>query len=148
MTLKVVSRLWNRFQTSGTVTRIPDQGRSRATTTTQVRYLTLSARRHRQTAATEFSRDLIASSGNRISRQTVYRRLGETALYSRHSVVCALSGNRTREPVYRGAEQTILGYTKNERVLFSVINRDSARKFFLDEFSSRENLGPTIIPPT
>ncbi|GFV04351.1 hypothetical protein TNCV_919721 [Trichonephila clavipes] len=41
---KVVSRLWNPFQTSGTVTRRVDQGRHRATKSAQDHYMALSAR--------------------------------------------------------------------------------------------------------
>ncbi|KAF8781683.1 hypothetical protein HNY73_012057 [Argiope bruennichi] len=48
---KVVSRLWNQFQTNGTVTRKAGQGYHRATTPAQDRYLALRARRHRLTTA-------------------------------------------------------------------------------------------------
>ncbi|GFT27030.1 hypothetical protein TNCV_4675571 [Trichonephila clavipes] len=86
--LKVVSRLWNQFQTSGTVTRKVIQGCRRASTFAHDRYLALSARQHRWTTAAQFNRDLFAVTGRRISRKTVYSRLAETVLHARRLVLC------------------------------------------------------------
>ncbi|GFX97442.1 HTH_Tnp_Tc3_2 domain-containing protein [Trichonephila clavipes] len=77
---KVVSRLWNQFQTSGIATRKICHGRTRTMTSAQDRYLALSARRHRWTTVPQLARDLSAVSGRIISRQTVYSRLTEVAL--------------------------------------------------------------------
>lgn len=140
---KVVSRLWNQFPTSGTVTRKPGQGRPRATTPAQDRYLALSARRHRQTTATELSRDLAAASGKRISRQTVYRRLAERALYARRPVVCLpLSASHRRARL--SWSRTHHSWTHQEwgRVLFTDESRfstqsDSRRVFIWRERGAR-----------
>ncbi|GFU87699.1 hypothetical protein TNCV_3569311 [Trichonephila clavipes] len=43
----VVARLWNRFQETGNVRRLPGAGRPRATTSTDYRYIQLTARRNR-----------------------------------------------------------------------------------------------------
>ncbi|GFT41531.1 hypothetical protein TNCV_3942791 [Trichonephila clavipes] len=42
----VVARLWNRFQETGNVRRRPGAGRPRATTSTDDRYIQLTARRN------------------------------------------------------------------------------------------------------
>ncbi|GFV95956.1 hypothetical protein TNCV_2096251 [Trichonephila clavipes] len=55
---KVVSRLWNQIQTSGTVTRKVSQVRHGASTSAQDRYLDLSPRRHRWTTALQLDCDL------------------------------------------------------------------------------------------
>ncbi|GFX29090.1 uncharacterized protein TNCV_2072411 [Trichonephila clavipes] len=43
----VVARLWNQFQETGNVRRRPGAGRPRATTSTDGRYIQLTARRNR-----------------------------------------------------------------------------------------------------
>ncbi len=43
----VVHRLWNQFQTEGTISRIPGQGRPRVTTPLDDRYLALLATRRK-----------------------------------------------------------------------------------------------------
>ncbi|GFY27915.1 HTH_Tnp_Tc3_2 domain-containing protein [Trichonephila clavipes] len=42
----VISRIWNRFLETGSAGRRPGQGRRRATTPNEDRYLVLTARRH------------------------------------------------------------------------------------------------------
>ncbi|GFU61006.1 HTH_Tnp_Tc3_2 domain-containing protein [Trichonephila clavipes] len=49
----VVARLWNRFQGTGNVRRRPVAGRVRATTSTDDRYIQLTARRNRTENATQ-----------------------------------------------------------------------------------------------
>ncbi|GFS91447.1 HTH_Tnp_Tc3_2 domain-containing protein [Trichonephila clavipes] len=48
----VVARLWNRFQETGNVRRRPGAGRPRSTTSTDDRYIQLTARRNRTENAT------------------------------------------------------------------------------------------------
>ncbi|GFU85509.1 HTH_Tnp_Tc3_2 domain-containing protein [Trichonephila clavipes] len=48
----VISRIWNRFLETGSAGRRPRQGRRRATTPNEDRYLVLTARRHRNMNAT------------------------------------------------------------------------------------------------
>lgn len=84
----VISRLWQRFQRTGDVTRRPVSGRPRVTTPRQDRYLVISARRQRGSTATSLGSALTVATGIRISRQTVYRRLNHAGLYARRPAVC------------------------------------------------------------
>ncbi|GFW02870.1 transposable element Tcb2 transposase [Trichonephila clavipes] len=84
----VISRLWQRFQRTGDVTRQPVSGRPRVTTPRQDRYLVISARRQRGSTARALGSALTVATGIRISRQTVYRRLNHSGLYARRPAVC------------------------------------------------------------
>ncbi|GFT43493.1 HTH_Tnp_Tc3_2 domain-containing protein [Trichonephila clavipes] len=55
----VVARLWNRFQETGNVRRRPGAGRPRTTTSTDDRYIQLTARRNRTENATQLQRQLL-----------------------------------------------------------------------------------------
>ncbi|GFW88441.1 hypothetical protein TNCV_3552111 [Trichonephila clavipes] len=68
---KVVSRLWNQFQTSGIVTKKVGQCRHRASASAMDRYSAGSARRHGRAMALQLARDLAAAYGRRISRQSI-----------------------------------------------------------------------------
>ncbi|GFX48621.1 transposable element Tcb2 transposase [Trichonephila clavipes] len=85
---RVVARLWNRFQETGNVRRRPGAGRPRATTSTDDRYIQLTARRNRTENATQLQRQLLLATGRRVSSQTVRNRLHEGGLYARRSMVC------------------------------------------------------------
>ncbi|PRD34092.1 UNVERIFIED_CONTAM: Transposable element Tcb2 transposase [Trichonephila clavipes] len=80
----VISRLWQRFQRTGHVTRQPVSGRPRVTTPRQDQYLEIRARRQRGSTARALGSAL---TGIRISRQTVYRRLNHAGLYARRPAV-------------------------------------------------------------
>ncbi|GFV82000.1 HTH_Tnp_Tc3_2 domain-containing protein [Trichonephila clavipes] len=84
----VVARLWNRFQETGNVRRLPGTGRPRATTSTDDRYIQLTARRNRTENATHLQRQLLLATGRRVSSQTVRNRLHEGGLYARRPMVC------------------------------------------------------------
>ncbi|GFX06687.1 transposable element Tc1 transposase [Trichonephila clavipes] len=84
----VVARLWNRFQETGNVRRRPGAGRPRATTSTDGRYIQLTARRNRTENATQLQRQLLLATGRRVSSQTVRNRLHEGGLYARRPMVC------------------------------------------------------------
>ncbi|GFW79364.1 hypothetical protein TNCV_2477711 [Trichonephila clavipes] len=75
---KVISFLWNQFQTRGTITRKVNKGHYKASTFAKDRYLALISQQHRKTTVPHPA----AVSGRRISRQTVYSRLSETSLYA------------------------------------------------------------------
>ncbi|GFX10426.1 HTH_Tnp_Tc3_2 domain-containing protein [Trichonephila clavipes] len=62
----VVARLWNRFLETGNLT----------------------ARRNRTENATQLQRQLLLTTGRRVSSQTVRNRLHEGGLYARRSMVC------------------------------------------------------------
>ncbi|GFU07471.1 transposable element Tcb2 transposase [Trichonephila clavipes] len=84
----VVARLWNLFQETGNVRRRPGAGRPRATTSTDDRYIQLTARRNRTENATQLQRQLLLATGQRVSSQTVRNWLHEGELYARRTMVC------------------------------------------------------------
>ncbi|GFW06215.1 transposable element Tcb1 transposase [Trichonephila clavipes] len=75
----VISRLWQRFQDDGKVSRCYSTGRPRVT-----------AKRNRRSTASDLSRQLSSATGTTVSRQTRYRRLGLIGLYARRPVRCVL----------------------------------------------------------
>ncbi|GFU60859.1 HTH_Tnp_Tc3_2 domain-containing protein [Trichonephila clavipes] len=74
----VISRLWQRFQDDGSVSRCHSTGRPR--------YFEVTAKRNRQNTASDLSRLLSSATGTTVSRQTVYRRLEHIRLYARRPV--------------------------------------------------------------
>ncbi|GFX44541.1 transposable element Tcb1 transposase [Trichonephila clavipes] len=84
----VISRLWQRFQDDGNVSRCYSTGRLRVITPNEDRYLAVTAKRNRRSAATDLSRQLSSATGTTFSRQTVYRCLGHSGLYARRPVRC------------------------------------------------------------
>ncbi|GFU55309.1 transposable element Tcb2 transposase [Trichonephila clavipes] len=83
-----ISRLWQRFQRTGDVTRQPVSAQPRVTTPRQDRYLAISARRQRGSTARAQGSALTVATEIRISRQIVYRRLNHAGLYARRPAVC------------------------------------------------------------
>ncbi|GFV81478.1 transposable element Tcb2 transposase [Trichonephila clavipes] len=84
----VISRLWQRFQNDGNVSRCYSTGHSRVTTPNEYRYLAVAAKRNRRNTASGLSRQISSATGTTVSRQTVYRRLGNIDLYARRPVRC------------------------------------------------------------
>ncbi|GFW99077.1 transposable element Tcb1 transposase [Trichonephila clavipes] len=86
----VISRLWQRFQDDGNVSRCYSTGHPRVTTPNEDRYiyLAVTAKRNRRSTASDLPRQLSSATGTTISRQTVYRRLGHLGLYARRPVRC------------------------------------------------------------
>ncbi|GFV24123.1 transposable element Tcb1 transposase [Trichonephila clavipes] len=84
----VVARLWNRFQETGNVRHRPGAGQPRAPTSTDDRYIQLTARRNRTENAKQLQRQLLLATGRRVSSQTVRNRLHEGGLYARRPMVC------------------------------------------------------------
>ncbi|GFT90787.1 transposable element Tcb2 transposase [Trichonephila clavipes] len=86
----VLSRLWQRFQNDGNVSRCYSTGRPRVTTPKEDRYiyLAVTAKRNRRSTASDLSRQLSSATCTTVSRQTVYRRLGHIGLYARRPVRC------------------------------------------------------------
>ncbi|GFX37333.1 HTH_Tnp_Tc3_2 domain-containing protein [Trichonephila clavipes] len=84
----VISRLWQRFQDDGNVSRCYSTGRPRVTTPNEDRYLVVTAKRKRRSTASDLFRQLSSATGTTVSRQTVYRRLGPIGLYARRPVRC------------------------------------------------------------
>ncbi|GFU81116.1 transposable element Tcb1 transposase [Trichonephila clavipes] len=86
----VVSRLWQRFQDDGNVSRCYSKGRPRVTTPNEDRYiyLAVTAKRNRRSTVSDLSRKLSSATGTTVSRETMYRRLGNIGLYARRPVRC------------------------------------------------------------
>ncbi|GFX64283.1 transposable element Tcb2 transposase [Trichonephila clavipes] len=84
----IVSRLWRKFQTTGTAIRGFSSGRPRETTPADDRYIVLQARRNRRQTAGEIARHTTQATGRPISRFTVARRLHGGGLFARRPVRC------------------------------------------------------------
>ncbi|GFX73669.1 transposable element Tcb1 transposase [Trichonephila clavipes] len=84
----VISRLWQRFQDDGNVSRCYSTGRPRVTTPNEDRYLAVTAKSNRRSKTSDLSRQLSSATGTTVSRQTVYRRSGHIGLYARRPVRC------------------------------------------------------------
>ncbi|GFU92554.1 transposable element Tcb1 transposase [Trichonephila clavipes] len=84
----VISRLWQRFQDDGNVSRCYSTGHPRVTTPNEDRYFAATAKRNRRKAASDLSRQLSSATGTTVSIQTVYRRLGYIGLCARRRVRC------------------------------------------------------------
>ena len=141
----VISRLWTRFQTTGNVRRRPGQGRPRATTARDDRYLLLTTRRNRRQNATLLQRAFRTATGRTISTQTVRNRLREGGLYARRPMVCVPLTARHRVDRRLWAEEH-RGWGRNEwgNVLFSDESRfsvepDNRRVFIWRECGTRNN---------
>ncbi|GFU72313.1 uncharacterized protein TNCV_1136421 [Trichonephila clavipes] len=59
----VLSRLWQRFQDDGNVSRCYSTGRPRVTTPNEDRYLAVTAKRNRRSTASDLSRQLSSATG-------------------------------------------------------------------------------------
>ncbi|GFU29211.1 mariner Mos1 transposase [Trichonephila clavipes] len=88
--------IWNRFLQTGSASRRPGQGRRRATTPNEDRYLLLTAQRHRNMNATLLQEHLRWATGTMVSTQTVRNRLHVVGLYARRSMVCVRLTSRHR----------------------------------------------------
>ena len=83
----VVSRMWNRFITTGNVRHLHAGGRERSTNEVQDRFLVVQARRHRFDNATTLHRYFQSATGVRISTQTIRNRLHDAGLRSRRPAI-------------------------------------------------------------
>ena len=79
----VVSRMWNRFITTGNVRHLHAGGE----TTQQMRFLVVQARRHRFDNATTLRKDFQNATSVRISTQTIRNRLHDAGLRSRRPAI-------------------------------------------------------------
>ncbi|GFX10112.1 HTH_Tnp_Tc3_2 domain-containing protein [Trichonephila clavipes] len=82
----VISRLWQRFQDDGNVSRCYSTGRPRVTTPNEDRYLAVTAKRNRWSRASDLSCQLSSAISTIVSRHIVYRCLGHIGLYARSGV--------------------------------------------------------------
>ncbi|GFU59604.1 transposable element Tcb2 transposase [Trichonephila clavipes] len=141
----VISRIWNRFLETGSAGRRPGQGRRRATTPNEDRYLVLTARRNRNMNAT-LQQHLRSATGTTVSTQTVRNRLHGVGLHAHRTMVCVRLTSRHRRD-HRGWATEHVNWRKNEwsNVLFSDESRfsvypDNRRIFIWRDRSNRNNL--------
>ncbi|UYV84070.1 hypothetical protein LAZ67_X001061, partial [Cordylochernes scorpioides] len=113
----VVSKIWKQFIETGTIKGKEGSGRKRKTATSEDRYLVVTTKRHREMTAIQLSNELSSATGTRISRQTVYRRLHEGALYARRPMRGSLlvwagnsSSRRTPLHIFSGGTLTAQRY--------------------------------------
>ena len=83
----VVSRMWNRFITTGKVRQLHAGGRERSTNEVQDRFLVVQARRHRFDNATMLRMDFQNATGVPISTQTIRNRLHNAGLRLRRPAI-------------------------------------------------------------
>ncbi|GFX33856.1 transposable element Tcb1 transposase [Trichonephila clavipes] len=84
----VISRLWQRFQDDGNVSRCYSTGHPPSYNANENRYLAVTDKRKRRSTASDLSRQLSSATGTTVPRQTMYRRLGHIGLYARRPVGC------------------------------------------------------------
>ncbi|GFV51794.1 transposable element Tcb2 transposase [Trichonephila clavipes] len=78
----MIYRIWNSFLETGSAGRRPGQGRRRASTPNEDRYLVLTARRHRNMNATLLQQHLRSATGTTVSTLTARNRLHGVGLYA------------------------------------------------------------------
>ncbi|GFV56952.1 transposable element Tc1 transposase [Trichonephila clavipes] len=84
----VISRLWQRLQDGGNLSRCNSTGGPRVTTPNDDRYLAVTAKKNRRSTASDLSHQLSSAPGTTVSSQTVYKRLGHFGLYACRPVRC------------------------------------------------------------
>ncbi|GFW71331.1 transposable element Tcb2 transposase [Trichonephila clavipes] len=67
----VISRLWQRFQDDGNVSRCYSTGHPRVTTPNDDQYLAFTAKRNKRSIASDLSRQLFSATCTTVSRQTM-----------------------------------------------------------------------------
>ena len=83
-----ISRIWNSFLETGNAGRRSRQGRRSATMSNEDRYLTITARRHRNTNTTLLRQHLRLATGSTISTKTVRNQLQAVSLYASRLLIC------------------------------------------------------------
>ncbi|GFV59286.1 transposable element Tcb2 transposase [Trichonephila clavipes] len=110
----VTSGVWNCFLETGSAGRRPGQGRRRATTPNEDRYLVLTAWKHRNMNATLLQQHLRSATGTTVSTQTVRNRLNGVGLYARRSMVCVrLTSRHCRNRNRPSGQQSIVRGSRN-----------------------------------
>ncbi|GFW26658.1 transposable element Tcb2 transposase [Trichonephila clavipes] len=141
----VISRICNRFLETKSAGRRPGQGRRRATTPNEYRYLVLMAPRHRNMNATLLQQHLRSATSTTVSTQNVRNRLHVVGLYHRRPMVCVRLTSRHRRDRREWATEHV-NWRRNKwsNVLFSDESRfsvhpDNRRIFIWRDRGSRNN---------
>ena len=87
VSLSVVSRMWNRYQTNGNAQHRHDGGRAKATSDIQDRFIGLLARRNRFRNATPLRNDFQNVTNVRVSTQTTRNRLHSSRMMARRPTI-------------------------------------------------------------
>ncbi|GFW08460.1 transposable element Tcb2 transposase [Trichonephila clavipes] len=142
----VISRIWNRFFETGSASRRPGQGRRRATTRNEDRYLVLTAQIHQNMNATLLQQHLSSATGTTVSTQTVRNRFHGVGMYARRPMVCVRLTSRHRCDRREWATEHV-NWRRNEwsNVLFSDESRfsvhpDNRRIFIWRDRGSRNKI--------
>ncbi|GFV30652.1 transposable element Tcb2 transposase [Trichonephila clavipes] len=129
----------------GSAGRRPGQGRRRAITPNEDRYLVLTAQRHQNMNATLLQQHLRSATGPTVSTQTVRNRLHGVGLYARRPMVCVRLTSRHRRDRREWATEHV-NWRRNEwsNVLFSdyarfSVHPDNRRIFIWRDRGSRNN---------
>ncbi|GFY62426.1 hypothetical protein TNIN_470941 [Trichonephila inaurata madagascariensis] len=109
------------------------------------RHVDLHAWYNRGVTSRQLPRNLTAASASMLSRQNVFRRLGEKGSYNRKPVVCddpfmQSHKKKTKKKLFFRREQD---KARKCAMSSSVTNCDSTYKVVLPEFSSKRNMGNT-----
>lgn len=141
----VMSRIYKRYKKTGNVRRQPGQGRKRATTDSQDRYLATIAKRNRHLTSVQIAKEFAAATGIRLSRFTVSDRLHKRGLYARKPKICVpLTGAAKCARLKWCREHRNWSSTDWSRVLFTDESRfclesDSRRVTVWREQNTRNN---------
>ncbi|GFT27215.1 transposable element Tcb2 transposase [Trichonephila clavipes] len=135
----VISRIWNHFLENGSACRRPGQGRRRATTPNEDRYLVLTSRRHRNKNTVYLQQHLCSATGTTVSNQTVRNRTQGVGLYARRPMVCVRLTSRHHRDRREWATEHV-NWRRNEwsNVLFSNESRFSVHPDYRRIFIWRE----------
>ncbi|GFT59229.1 transposable element Tcb1 transposase [Trichonephila clavipes] len=107
-------------------TRLSAKSHPRVTTPNEDRYLAVNAKRNRRSTASDLSRQLSLATGTRVSRQTVYRRLGHSGLYPRRPARCVpLTATHCRLRLIWSREHALWAAQQWSCVMFSDESRFS-----------------------
>ncbi|GFT82530.1 transposable element Tcb2 transposase [Trichonephila clavipes] len=141
----VISRSEPFFLETGSADRRPGQGRRRAKTPNEDRYLVLTARRHRNMNATLLQQHLRSATGTTVSTQTVRNRLHGVGLHVHRPMVCVRLTSRHRRDRREWATQHV-NWRRNEwsNVLFAdesrfSVNPNNRRIFIWRDRGNRNN---------
>lgn len=123
-----ISRLQRRLRETGNVGRRRGQGRKRASSAVDDRFLQLSSLRNRTLTAPELQNNLETTRGIRISERTVRRRLAEGNLHARRPAMCPILSRRHRTTRLAFARQYVNWRIEDwEKVLFTDESRFSLK---------------------
>ncbi|GFT01747.1 transposable element Tcb1 transposase [Trichonephila clavipes] len=104
ITQRVISRLWQRFQDDGNVSRCYSTGRHRVTTPNDDRYLAVTSKRNKRSTASDLSRQLSSATSATVSRQTGR----EHALWTPQQWSCVLFSDESRLSLQSDSRPTLI----------------------------------------